>query len=174
MAGVKGYSLWLMPKDDVSNYLYNLIFQLSKKYSKPNFEPHITLIGELAGSEKDIISKTSQLAAVVKPYKVMLTKVEYLDEYFRCLFIKVKETDDVMNANSIARKIFNRNQDPKYEPHLSLMYGKLSIKTKEKIIGEIGNEFYISFEAKSIHLFLTNGEPRDWHRIKEITLNSYP
>jgi hypothetical protein len=81
-----------------------------------------------------------------------------------------------MEANLKARKIFNRQQDPKYMPHLSLMYGNFSPIIfspiiKEEIIDSMGREFDISFEVGSISLFPTNGEPLDFCKVKEFTLN---
>ena len=110
------------------------------------------------------------MATLIRPYKIDLTTVDYLDVYFRCLFLKVKGTKHVMEANSTARAIFNRQQDAEYMPHLSLLYGDFSLEVKEKIIASIGSEFNMSFEVKSIHLCSTNGEPKDWYRVKEFTL----
>ena len=170
MTRAKGYSIWLMPTGDVYNKLNTLISQLSKKYNAPYFEPHITLIGEVLGSEDEVISKTTRLASVVHPYRIELVQVGYLNKYFRCLFLRAKETGEVMRANQEARKIFNRETDPKYMPHLSLMYGDFPPKTKEEIIAGIGREISASFDINSIHLFSTNGEPKDWYRVKEFHL----
>ena len=164
------YSIWLIPSGGVYNKLHDLIFQLSKKYFPSNFEPHVTLIGGLIGAEENILSKTSQLAAIAKPFAIRLTRVEYLDEERRCLFIKAEETDDLINANLRAREIFNQLQAPKYMPLLSLMYGNFSPEIKEKIIAEMGKNFNINFEVKSFYLFSTYSEPKDWHRVKEFAL----
>lgn len=47
MSETKGYSLWLMPYRKVYYKLKELISQLSKSHSSPDFEPHVTLIGEV-------------------------------------------------------------------------------------------------------------------------------
>lgn len=161
-----------MPAGDVHRELKDLIYYLSEKYSSPKFDPHVTLMGRVVGFEDDIIYRTSQLAAAIKPYKIEFSKVEYLDQYFRCLFTRVNETDDVMGANYAAREIFARMADPKYMPHLSLLYGNFTSIIKEEIIAEIGKRLDLFFEARDIHLFSTDSEPRDWHRIKEFALKS--
>ncbi|MGA2784592.1 MAG: hypothetical protein ABSF09_07845, partial [Candidatus Bathyarchaeia archaeon] len=99
MTAEKFFSLWLMPTGDAYQALANLIFDLSKEYSSPRFAPHVTLLGELHGSEEEIKSRTSRLSANLKPYAIDLTRIEYLDEYFRSLFIRVEETEQVMQAN---------------------------------------------------------------------------
>lgn len=162
-----------MPPGDVCNQLTEVILQLSRKYSTPNFEPHVTLLGGLTGTEEEILSKTSKLANLIQPYAINLTKMDYLDECFKCLFIKVEETESVLKANVKAREIFNQQQDPKYMPHLSLIYGSLSPDTKERIIKEIVGKFDFKFEARSIHVFLTDSKPENWSRVKEFPLSSY-
>ena len=167
MTKAKGYSIWLIPAGGVYQKLSEIISQLSEKYSAPNFEPHITLLGNLIGPEEDLISKTLKLTAQLKPFKINLKKADYLDEYFKCLFIRAEKTKELIRANNIAREAFNFKPDPEYMPHLSLMYGDLSSKTKEEILADLGKEFDLSFEVRSIHLFSTTGEVKDWYRIKE-------
>lgn len=166
----KGYSIWLIPAGEVYRKLAEIISQLSKKYSTPNFEPHLTLIGDLLRSEEEIISKTLELAEQLKPFEINLKKADYFDEYFKCLFIRAERSKEVIKANNIAREAFNLKLDPEYMPHLSLMYGNLSPETKEKILADLGKEFDLSFEVKSIHLFSTAGEAKDWSKVKECLL----
>lgn len=101
----KGYSLWFMPTGSVYDRLVKIISQLSKKYSSPNFEPHVTLLAPIDEPGEEITSKTSQLVSLIQPYEIKLTTVDYLDEYFRCLFIRAEETKDVMGANFRSLKV---------------------------------------------------------------------
>ncbi len=169
MTRSNGYSLWLIPSNDVYRRLTETISQLSRKYSTPKFEPHITLIGEVDDIEEELVSKTGQLASISNPFTVKLTYVDYLDQYFRCIFLRVEETDDLMMANNKARETFGRQQDPKFMPHLSLMYGNFSSELKQQVIVEIGRNFNLSFDINSVHLFSTDGEPKDWYRVREFS-----
>jgi len=167
MTRAKGYSLWLMPTGDVYVRLAEIISHLSKEYNTPQFEPHITLIGEIEGSEQEIMSKTKQLLSATNQFPINLTQVDYLNQYFRCLFLRADETVGLMDANKRAREIFSRQYDPKFMPHLSLMYGDFTLELKEQIIRETGRNFNINFNVPSVHLFSTNGEPKDWYRVTE-------
>jgi len=166
----EGYSIWLMPAGEVHRKLARIISQLSRKYSTPDFDPHVTLVGDLIGAEEEIIAKTSELAGLLRPFKIKLEKADYLDEYFRCLFIRAEKTKEITVANNVARGIFNLKPAPEYMPHLSLMYGEIFSKIKEKILADLEKEFNISFEVTAIHLFSTTGEVKDWHKIKEFSL----
>lgn len=152
-----------------------MISRLSERCSAPNFEPHVTLLGQVVGSEEEIVSRVAQLANIITSYEIQLARVDYLDEYFRCLFVKAEETDDVMNANAKARETFQgyiTSQDPtnQYMPHLSLLYGNFPSQTKEEIIKEIGQKWEKTFQVISMHVFSTTGEVKEWYRVKEFPL----
>jgi len=159
-----------MPTGGVYKKIAEMISTLSRRYESPDFPPHVTLLGELLGSEEEIVTKTEELADQIRPLTIMLTHFDSLQEYFRCLYVRADESDDLVDTNHIAKRIFNRHQDPKFTPHLSLMYGTFSPRVKDEIIKELGNEFSMRFEAGSIHLYSTNGEPKDWYRLKQLAL----
>ncbi len=166
----KGYSLWVMPSGEVYTRLAQTILQLSAEHSTPAFEPHVTVLGGVLGDEEEIASRCLELSRALRPYEVRLASVDYRDEYFRCLFLRAEETEDVREANRKAREVFGRREDPPYLPHLSLMYGNLAVETKQRIVAEIGERFDLRFWVRSIHLFSTQGEPRLWRRVKEFAL----
>ena len=159
-----------MPPEKINDDLSKIIFQLSHHYITPLFPPHITLLGELTGSPEEISIQTRQLAAHLQPFHVTLTTVDFLNEYFRCLFLRVEETSNLMEANREARIIFHREPDPAFMPHLSLLYGDFDDVTKKQIINSIGQEFIKSFSVSYIHLISTTGEPKDWFRIQKNAL----
>ncbi len=164
------YSIWLKPAGEVRAGLAGIISRLSREYSTPLFEPHVTLIGGLTGQEEELIAQTRQLAGQLRPFVVQLGEVGRLDEFYRCLFIRVQETEPVMKANAQARKVFQRESDDKYMPHLSLLYGNLPPAVKEEIMAQIGRRFRRSFPVDRIHLVSTQGEPKDWYHLGEFAL----
>lgn len=163
------YSLWLIPTGEVYNKFTGIISQLSEKYHSPNFEPHVTLIGAVTGTEEELLIKTAQLANLIKSFKIKLDKVDYFAERHKALLIRVEKTDELIEANKIATETFNLPQDSKYMPHSSLLYGDFSPETKEEIIKNLGKEFSDEFEAKSVCLYFTTGDEdeENWHKIKE-------
>ena len=159
------YSLWLMPRGRIANQLRTLIGKLSREYSTPTFEPHVTLIGELELSKARAIAKTKELATHIEPFEIKLSQVAHLDQYFRCVFIKAHNTKVMLNANSIARKIFEQETTQEYMPHLSLVYGNLRNHTRKHIIRDIGDKMDIRFLAKEVYLYYTGGLPGEWYRV---------
>jgi len=162
----KGYSIWLMPQGEIYRYLSEIIFRLSKKYNLPYFEPHVTLLGGIEGSEKEILQKTEELARIIAPHEIRLTEIDFLDEYFRALFVEADKIRKVMNANREAQRMFGFNSD--YMPHMSLVYGDIKKNVKKEMIDLLSRIDFskISFDIKSLHLYLTEGEVKDWRKIK--------
>ena len=168
MIKTKGYSLWLMPEGEIYKKLAGIISDLSKRYKTPKFEPHVTLLGEVEKYKKQrMISWTSSLSRLIKPFEIKLDGVDYRGETFKSLFIKVEESRDIMHANFTAKKVFGLEFD--YKPHLSLLYGDIDQRIKKAIITELG-DFDLSFAADKIHLYSTRGEPKKWHKIDEFKL----
>ena len=159
-----------MPSGELLVRLTEIIDELSRDQPMLRFEPHVTLLGGLVGSQSKLASRTSQLASCIGPYEVRLGTIDCLDEFYRSLFIRVAPTASVLEANQKARLIFQCLQEPEYLPHLSLMYGDFPSSSKEKIIARLGTEIRGRFEARTIHLYSTAGQPRDWYRVREFTL----
>jgi 2'-5' RNA ligase len=164
------FSLWLMPAGRVYRQLAGRIRELSREHSTPEFEPHVTLLGRILRPEGEVITKSASLAKLIRPFVVRLTSVDGLDEYFRCLFVRVAETAPVMKANQVAREVFNLREQPAYMPHLSLMYGNLTSDAKEGIVSQLGHRFDVAFKVRSLHVFSTTGQPNEWRRVKAFDL----
>lgn len=164
------YSIWLMPRGDIYAKLSEQISKLSHQYSTPDFQPHVTLIGNIVLTEEEALIKASELSSRIMPFEVRFTKVECLQNYFRSLFFRIEETEHIMDANMIARSLFNQELSAKYMPHLSLMYSNFDFRKKRDIIKSIPNISKLIFLVKSIHIFSTNGEPQDWYRVREFDL----
>ena len=170
MSRAEGYSLWLVPSGEAHTRLQDVVSQLSERYHTPSFEPHITLLGEVVGSESELASKTRELISAVQKFRVELDSVDCREEYFKCLFLNVRENDALRKANNTSKRIFGRHTDQTYMPHLSLLYGNFSPATKEEMIREIGNQWSVCFAVESIHLFSANGGPEEWYRLAEFHL----
>ncbi len=163
------YSLWLMPDGPAQQAMADIIRKLSAEYSAPLFPPHITLLGELTLPEEELIDGARRVASLLRPYPVQFGQVEYLDLYFRALFVHIKETSPVMRAGAVARQVFGR-ENGTYLPHLSLLYGNFTPEVKESIIGKIGKSLDYEFEAKSIFVYSTYGPTATWRRLGEFPM----
>ncbi len=161
------YSLWLEPTGDIAYKLQQRINELSKKYDTPVFSPHVTLVGGLTASQTELKALTDTLASSVKPFSLKLSRAGYLNTYYQSLFIYVEQNDGLSHLHSNACSLFDCPDEykDKYMPHLSLLYGDLTREQKEKILNNIGREFYIEFPVKKVMLMHTDGQPNQWEKI---------
>ena len=162
---LRHYSLWLMPTGEVRKRLAGTILDLSRRYATPVFEPHVTLAGGIVGPAREVASKMEDLARRIPPFTARLTVVDGLDDYFRCLFVRLATTHPIMSANKTAREVFALAKQPAFMPHLSLLYGDLPPRVKEGIIPSMSRQFELEFKVNSLHLYLIKNDPAAWRHV---------
>lgn len=159
------YSLWLQPNGDIAYQLQERIKKLGKKYHTPIFAPHVTLLGSLSASETELTSLTNTLASSLHPIELVLTRAGYHNLFYQALFVHVKKSNALEEMRHTACQLFDHSKTDSFMPHLSLLYGDLSQKEKERILNVMGREFHIGFIVKSIVLMQTEGPPEEWKKI---------
>ena len=163
------YFLWLEPTGKTHELLATTIAHLSQEYGGPLFDPHVTLSGEIAGQERTLIQKTEKLAHALFPFDLTLTVPAFQDQYFRCVFMRVEATSTLLEAHTLARKVFHKEDAPPYMPHLSLLYGSYPRSFKEQIIGTVSTSLSVQFTASAVTLFRVEGNsPKDWHKVQTV------
>ena len=170
MSNKTTYFLWLMPPPEIHERFAKIISLLSKKYHTPVFNPHITLLKGIQGTEKNIIRKISEFIDILELVPVSLTKIEYTNTYYMSLYIKVKKTDYLLKAHREAAQLLEQAPEISYTPHLSLLYGDFSKELKEGMIAHIGRDFHITFDVNKLHLISSEGIPNKWPIIETFTL----
>ena len=173
MTETGSYALWLMPNGEVYDRLARVIIELGHKYQAPVFEPHVTLLAGIPGPEEPIVGQCHRLAAMVEPYSIQLNKLDQLDEFYRCVFVRVQETGPVMETNLKAREFLGLEQGPPYMPHLSLLYGDFPELTKRQIIHSLGESWDLKFLADRLYLIDARGGLPDWRRLGEFAFRTH-
>jgi len=165
------YHLWFKPAGPSYEVLAALIGTLAKQLSAPVFEPHVTLLGHLVGSERDHVQRAMRLGERLEPFGIALGEASYQSEYFKCLFLKVDESAPVMIAHAIACEVFQR-ADEKYMPHVSLVYGAYPEERKREIIAGLSRRpVRGSLPVRSLYLIRADSDdPKDWSEILTIPL----
>lgn len=166
----KGYALWLMPGEPLFNRLSAEILRLSQELATPLFEPHVTLLGGITLPEEEVLARAIALAGALKPFQIELGEIGYLDEYFRCLFVRVVPGDHILKAHTAGMQIFGQPGGQPYEPHISLVYGKLGIERKRTIAAGRTSLTGQVFNVKSLAVYQVRGVPSDWKLIKSLEI----
>ena len=173
-AATPTYHLWLKPSGAAYGVLAGTIQRLARELQVPAFEPHVTLLAYLEGTERDHRLRTAELAERLATYECVLSEAAYLDEHFRCLFMLVDPTPTMMSCHAMAAQAFGKEAEP-YMPHVSLVYGSFPESRKLEIIGTLPAEVRTSFLVKSVTLIRSDSmEPKDWHEIAEYPFRGHP
>ena len=159
-----------MPKKEVYVKFATLIEDLSEKYGSKLFEPHVTVLGDIAGDEQDVIAKAHIAVTGHKPFEVNLTSAGYTNEFFRQLFVKAEKSEQLFKLHKDARKVYGMPSKDAYAPHLSLLYGEHPTATKEETIKEIGKDFGDTFMADAIYVVLSSKDVpiEEWNVVEGI------
>lgn len=173
-----GHSLWVCPTGDAKQAYFEIIGSMSQELGTFHFFPHVTLVAAIMTSPEDVVQRTKDLAAKLTPYTFHFDSLSHKDRYFQCVFAKMKLTPEVLNANKIAREVFSERQaDPDYMPHLSLVYGEFTKTMKEsKIIPTMEKQIKqkasstMSFTVDSIEVWSTQGDVADWYLVETVPL----
>jgi len=165
MSNGKQYALWIRPFGDIAFSLRQHIKKLAEEYDTPLFEPHVTLISGLCGNEPELIQWTNILAETLHPFDILLTRAGFDKQYYRCLYVYADNSEELQHARKTAERLFDVDPDEPFKPHLSLMYGDLDRKEKERILNRMGRQFHIRFGATNLLLISTSGDPADWQEV---------
>jgi 2'-5' RNA ligase len=162
-------SLWLKPAGDALERIQKLARSLHKEGGGPLVPPHVTLLTGAETTRANAELKLKHLATRLRPFRLKLGKIESREEYFRAFYAVVEANGDLAAAQREAYDVFEMNPPPPYEPHLSLLYGKLDAAMKRKLADEAGGKLDIAFEVHTLYLVnSTQSVPvSDWHTLAE-------
>jgi 2'-5' RNA ligase len=163
-------TLWLMPDKETYLKIGQLIAELSSVHNTPRFEPHVTLISGITDDVETALLKTQKLAADNNVLKASLTGVEYLEYFYRCLFFRTDDSEDIFHLRNKAESLFEHSTVNPFIPHISFLYGSLPTFKKEAIIAELGDRFLGGFSLQSLRLVRTELGPENWELLGEFEL----
>jgi 2'-5' RNA ligase len=129
----------------------------ASQFKTPPFVPHVTLLAGFEEPVEEVIAKTKMIATTLRPYRFKVERIAVKPLFFQCIYALMEKSEDVMHANSIARKFLGREHEPSYMPHLSLVYGNHLTEEEKKIIAsDIEDEVVgIEFEVSSVAVWST-------------------
>lgn len=173
-----GHSLWMIPTGAALKAYDDIVGKTSNELDTFHFVPHITLVAALMSPVEQVIERTRHLASLLSPYEFELDDLSQKDAYFQCVFATMKRTDAVVHANAVARQVFAEKQsDPPYMPHLSLLYGDFDYERKvQDIIPKLRQQLQhhapdsLRLPVDAIEIWSTQGDVKEWYLVERIPL----
>ncbi|MDX1661564.1 MAG: 2'-5' RNA ligase family protein [Gemmatimonadota bacterium] len=170
------YSLWVVPPHPLREALRATIAEFARQLDVPPFEPHVTLLGDLACSVEEATEGAREIGRAARPFAVDFEGTGSAEPFFRAAYLRVRRSSGLTEARVTAERILGHRAaegDP-FEPHLSLAYGSLDQAAKERIFETARSRGHVttSFVATRISLAESSTEvPIDrWRIVEEVEL----
>ncbi len=173
-----GYAIWIGPNANSKEYasLERCIERIAVTHNTPTFPPHLTLLSGIKFDEATVVEQVRLLAASLQPLTIELEEVDAGKTYFQALFVRAKQTSELMAANHLAQQHCHRHK-PIFTPHASLAYGDLTPATAAHIKYVFAEQIAATrctFTTHSLDLWNTRGPLETWHHIKRFPLTNTP
>lgn len=167
----KGYSIWLIPCDEVYNELQNVIRKLSLKYLTPNFDPHITLLHGIEDDLDKVKHNFILFTENLSQFPVRFLEIKCKTEYFKSIFIEVELDQQLTSLFLHGKKLFGQKEFEDFDPHISLMYSDIDLNKKIEIANSIKLPYWKKVTINKIQLMKTVGRVEEWETINFFKLN---
>lgn len=169
------YSLWILPPKKISKVVIEENKKLNEKYNTEELIPHITVLPVLEGDINQINAIISDSIKEFKNLNIILKEVEIGKEYWKSIFINIKENEEL---NNLFKKLYhNLNTYLQFEPgafhpHISILYSEFDSKILTKIKNLTNIDLMnLKFKVESIYLMKTTSDKAiEWKIHKKFNL----
>jgi 2'-5' RNA ligase len=113
-----------------------LIKDLSRRYSAPVFEPHVTIhVGaNHADATEEVLSKA---AREYQPINFKALEIDHSSEFIKTLFVQFALNTKLRQLNEIIRNAAQDSSRYELKPHLSLLYKKMPAIARRELADSI-------------------------------------
>lgn len=163
------YSLWLVCDEVSCRRLQTTIDSFARQFSTPVFLPHLTLYGGIhSDDESAVIAKCRETVRHRQPLELHLETTGMEDERFRCLYIRVRNTQELAALFRRAEAVFGKQRE--WYPHISLLYGVVPSGEKERALRGQRSALPGKAEAIALALYDTSGDVHEWREVIRLPL----
>ncbi|PYJ25049.1 MAG: hypothetical protein DME91_05935 [Verrucomicrobia bacterium] len=127
---------WLIPAKPAYSFFQNLINDLARRYDAPVFEPHMTI--HVGLHRFDVAEKAiAKAAACSGRIEAKMLEISHSSEFTKTLFVQFRLNAKLSRLNEIIRDAAQDSSDYQLEPHLSLLYKKMSPAARRELANSI-------------------------------------
>ena len=138
---------WLIPAEPARSYFRSLINDLAQRYNAPRFEPHVTV--HVGANCKDGVHEVLPKAArECEQIVLQVLEVSGSPEFIKTLFVQFAMSRQLQQVNHSIRNAARDSSDYKLNPHLSLLYKRISIHDRRLLTHSIEVPFLeVTFDS---------------------------
>jgi Cyclic phosphodiesterase-like protein len=130
-------SYWLVPAAPERDFLQELINTLASAYDAPRFVPHVTLYSGASPANDnppDIIMQSTQ---EVHRLNLQVDRILSTEEFTKTVFVQFRPSTLLSQMTEAMRRLSARPSAYRLNPHLSLIYKRLSPPEAQRIAATI-------------------------------------
>ena len=163
------YSLWLGPEERQTARLQEKINRLAEACGSEPFAPHVTVS---SGLQHKPSSEALRLLAKRHPKPTLAAlRVQHSERHYQCLSLALRRDRALMALRADALSTLGgRESIAPYQPHISLLYAKLSAARRAKLAKQIPAIQLKRCLGSKLQLVLTNGPEKQWQVIDQVEL----
>lgn len=170
MRRLSGYALWAIPDEPFYTILFDLIKRFSREKGTPSFVPHCTIASDITGEPSHLIQRGHLIATSTQPFSLHCIAIDYDDDPYRSITLRVQSISELLTLRSNAIEAFGLNPSKPYLPHISLLYGTLSLSEKQALANSLPLQFPCAVPVSSIALWSVEGFPHQWYEVEQYAL----
>jgi hypothetical protein len=145
-------AIWLRPEGYAAGALEETITAIRERYGGPAISPHVSLGSGIECAPRAVDLRLEVLVAELPPLTIQLDGVDWHDDPWGCLCLRVERTPELLQAHRTVCAVFGMAPHTPFRPHVSLMYGAHTEDRKRQVAMELDDDVLdLSFEATSIH-----------------------
>ncbi|KAJ2898059.1 hypothetical protein IWW38_001525, partial [Coemansia aciculifera] len=155
-----------------------LLSDASSSLHTERFAPHVTLFSPvIAASDEEAIAQVHKYAETLasNSISVVVTELAAGSKYYQCIILKAMSSDTLECANKAARQYWSMQNQPCFNPHVSIVYGDLADEQLSKALSLVRNKLPVdlqelSFVATEIRVANTEGPCDQWRTIGNVPI----
>jgi 2'-5' RNA ligase len=127
---------WLIPTEPARSFFQSLLTDLAQRYNAPQFEPHVTIhVG--ADCTETVDGVLSKAARNCERIVLRVLQVNGSSEFIKTLFVQFALNTQLQQLNQSIRTAALDSSDYQLNPHLSLLYKRISIRDRHLLTHSI-------------------------------------
>ena len=165
---------WIIPTDPARSYLQNIISDLAQRYDAPCFQPHVTVhVG--ANCTDTVHGVLSKVASGCEQIVLQSLEVSGSSEFIKTLFVQFAMSRQLQLLNQSICTAAQDSSDYELNPHLSLLYKRISIQDRRLLMRSLEIPFsdmtFDSLKAvRCISPTQSRADVEAWHVVAERNL----
>ncbi len=172
LPALEGYSFWLLLSDKSEKIVSDWMNRFREAYPSPEFKPHLTLLGldyETAGysfREEDLVNAAMSIASEARSFQLEMDGIDGNDHPYQPFYIQIKASNTLISLRNRLISQLNIQAKPEtYNPHISLLYGKMDQKVRQSLIRDVSIRPSGKLASAGIGLIRVSGIPENWDMV---------